>query len=111
MDILFKTDKLRRLCCDSKLARRAWSTLLAEKLRKRLDEMRDADTLDDLRRVPQSHCEELKGNRKGRLSVRLEGGCRLIFEPADDPVPRKPDGGLNWLEVQTVRILDVEDYH
>lgn len=41
----------------------------------------------------------------------LVGGDRLIFEPADDPVPRKPDGGLDWRLVTAVRILGVEDYH
>jgi proteic killer suppression protein len=60
---------------------------------------------------PQTRCEELKGNRKVQLSVRLEGGHRLIFEPADDPIPRKPDGGLDWREVRAIRILSVEDYH
>ena len=111
MEILFRTDKLKRLCCDSQAARKQWSKQLAEKLRRRLDELRDADTLDVMHRLPQARCEELKGNRKGQLSVRLEGGRRLIFEPADDPFPRKPDGGLDWRGVRTIRIISVEDYH
>ena len=36
---------------------------------------------------------------------------RLLFEPAHDPLPRKPDGGLDWAGVTAIRILGVEDYH
>jgi proteic killer suppression protein len=41
----------------------------------------------------------------------LHGGFRLIFEPADEPVPRKDDGGLDWTKVTVVRILEIKDYH
>lgn len=41
----------------------------------------------------------------------LDGPYRLIFEPADDPVPTKDDGGLDWSRVTTIRALGVEDTH
>jgi len=31
----------------------------------------------------------------------------LFFEPANDPVPRKPDGGLDRTQVTVIRILEV----
>ena len=61
--------------------------------------------------MPQAHCHELKGNRKGTLAVKLDHRLRLIFKPADEPVPLKADGGLNWKEVRAIRILSIEDYH
>ena len=56
-------------------------------------------------------CHELKGNREGKLAVNLGHPYRLIFEPANNPIPRKPDGGLDWTGVTAIRVLTVEDYH
>lgn len=36
---------------------------------------------------------------------------RILFEPAHESIPAKDDGGLNWLEVTAITIIDVEDYH
>ena len=63
-----------------------------------------------MRTLP-GHVEELTGDRVGQLSLRLAGGLRLLFEVADDPIPRKSDGGLDWRVVRSVRVMGVEDYH
>jgi len=36
---------------------------------------------------------------------------RIIFLPMHEPLPLKPDGGLNWLKITAILILAVEDYH
>ena len=41
----------------------------------------------------------------------LTGNMRLVFEAANDPVPTRDDGGLDWGSVTEVRILEVGDYH
>jgi proteic killer suppression protein len=61
--------------------------------------------------LPQVRCHELKGDRKGTLAVDLEHPYRLVFEPANEPVPRKSDGGLDWTNITAIRVLAVEDYH
>lgn len=53
----------------------------------------------------------LKGDHAGILALDLKHPQRLLFEPAHDPVPTRPDGGLEWDAVTAVRILRVEDYH
>ena len=63
-----------------------------------------------MRALP-GRCHELKGSRKGQLSVDLDGPRRLILEPALNPLPVKDDGGLDWNRVSSVRILGVEDTH
>ena len=78
---------------------------------RRLDEIRAADTLADLARLPAARCHELVGPRKGQLAVDLDGPYRLIFEPADFAVPRKPDGGLDWGQVTKIEIVGIGDYH
>lgn len=56
-------------------------------------------------------CHELHGDREGQLAVDVTRNYRLIFAPADDPPPAKPDGGLGWSRVTAIEILEVEDYH
>ena len=81
-------------------------------MRRRLDELDAAESLEVMRKFPQARCHELKGDRKGQLSVDLDQPYRLIFEPANEPIPRKPDGGLDWTKVNAIRILEVGvDYH
>lgn len=41
----------------------------------------------------------------------LDHPYRLIFESADEPIPTKSDGGIDWTKVTAVRILGVEDTH
>ncbi len=60
---------------------------------------------------PPHRCHELTGNRKGTLSLDLDGPYRLIVQPANDPLPQRPEGGLDWRAVTAVKILAIEDTH
>lgn len=111
MDILFQDRKLGKICNDQSQLVRKYGSIRAKLLKRRLDDFRAAENLEVMRRLPQTRCHELKGNREGTLAVDLDHPYRLIFEPANDPIPRKSDGGLNWTEVTAIRVLTVEDYH
>lgn len=111
MDILFQDRKLEKLCNDQSLLVRKYGPIRAKILRRRIGEFRAAETLEVMRSLPQVRCHELKGNRAGTLAVDLDHPFRLIFEPANNPIPRKPDGGLDWTKVTAIRVLSVEDYH
>lgn len=111
MVILFKTTKLERECNNENLLVKRFGVLRSKLLKRRLTELQAAASLNVLRLLPQSRCHELKGNRKGQLSVDLDHPYRLTFEPADNPIPKKPDGGLDWNKVTVVRIIGVEDTH
>lgn len=48
----------------------------------------------------------------GQLAVKLDKGFRMVFEIANEPIPRKTDKGLDWNEVTAIRIIELaEDYH
>jgi proteic killer suppression protein len=88
----------------------------AEKIGRRVAELRAAITLHDLwpPKSGPSRCHELaEGNRKGKfhLSVDLDHPYRLIFTPAHDPIPTHDDGGLDWSKVTAITILGVENTH
>lgn len=90
--------------------KKAWGDKRAKKIALRLQAINAAVVLDDLRKA-HGHFHELTEDQKGQISCNLDGSYRLILEPADDPVPRKEDGGLDWTEVRTLLVIGVEDYH
>ncbi len=111
MKILFRKRKLHKLANDYRVAERQLGKVRARKLRLRLDELDAAAALEDLRNLPQARCHELKGNRKRQLSVDLDHPYRLIFQPANRPLPTKEDGGLDWKRVTAVEIIEITDTH
>lgn len=111
MIILFASTKLQKECNDARLLVKKHGALRAKLIQKRLSELQAATVLNDLRNLPQVRCHELHGNRKGELSVDLDHPYRLIFEIADNPIPAKPDGGLDWMKATAVCIKGIEDTH
>ncbi|GAB1543478.1 hypothetical protein NUACC21_61530 [Scytonema sp. NUACC21] len=110
MDIVFKNKKLEKDCNDQRLLEKKYGTDRAKRIRRRLDDLYDANVLEDMRNLP-GRCHELLYDRAGQFSLDLDHPYRLIFEPANEPIPTKPDGGIDWTEVTAVRILGVEDTH
>ena len=53
----------------------------------------------------------LKGDRAGQVALDLQGAKRLVFKPADDPIPYKDDGSIDWSKVTHVCIVFIGDYH
>jgi plasmid maintenance system killer protein len=110
MDIVFKNNKLEKLCNSKTRLLKELGADRANRVQKRLDDLRAAPNLGAMRSLP-GRCHELKGDRAGQLSLDLDHPHRLIFIPANDPIPRKDDGGLDWSEVTEVEILGIEDTH
>lgn len=114
MDISFKNKKLEKEFNEGAQLDKVHGARRAKKIRLRLAELRAAASLMDFW-PPKSgpgRCHELtQGKRKGQLSVDLDHPYRLIFAPAHDPVPKRKDGGLDWSQVNAIKILGVEDTH
>ena len=111
MKILFKNTKLKRQFNET--LDRTYGPIRARKIRARLAAFRVAYSLAAFW-PPKSgpeRCHELTGDRHGQLSVDLDHPYRLIFEPANVPIPRREDGGLIWEQVTDIMILGVEDTH
>lgn len=110
LEITFASTKLRAEFNDSRMLQKHYGADSAKRLRQRLDDLHAAASLDVMRNMP-GRCHELTGDRTWQLAMDVAGGSRLIFEPANDPIPQKDDGGLDWTRVTIIRILGVEDYH
>ncbi len=109
MRIIFKTAKFEKLCSSASKAVKKYGDRNGKLLLRRIQELQAAPCLEDMRNMP-GRCHELTGDRKGQLSVDLEHPYRLLFEP-EPPPPLKPDGGLDWKQVRSLIICEVEDTH
>ncbi|GAA6617961.1 type II toxin-antitoxin system RelE/ParE family toxin [Scytonema sp. NUACC26] len=107
---MFKNKKFEKECNDQRLLEKNHGSVRAKRIRLRLDALRDANVLEDMRNLP-GRCHELLYDRTGQLSLDLDHPYRLIFEPANEPIPTTSDGGIDWTKITAVRILGVEDTH
>ena len=110
MDISYANSRIQKICTDARSAQKVLGKAGAQVLKDRLDQMIDADNLENLRFAP-GDWHELVGDRKGEIACCLMKRVRLIFAPANDPRPTKPDGGLDWSKVTAVMNLEIVDYH
>jgi proteic killer suppression protein len=111
MEILFENERLKRDCTQDRWMQRAHGSNRTRVLRRRLDQIRAAGNLEIFRSLFHRRSHELKVDRAGQVSLDLDGAYRLIIAPAENPVPRKPDGGLDWPRITAIRIMAVEDTH
>ena len=109
-----------KLFCKNRRLEKSMSTLTAiaanygtraKLVNQRKNDLAAAPTLETMRTLG-GNCHELTGSLKGKLAISISGNHRIIFEPANDPLPTKEDGGLDWSQITDITILDVgEDYH
>jgi proteic killer suppression protein len=110
VDIVFVNERAAAEWNSLKALSRSYGAENARRVLRRLDELRAAPNLETMRTLP-GRCHELKGDRAGQLAIDVRHPYRLIFEPANEPLPQKADGGLDWTGVTSIRIIEVEDYH
>lgn len=108
MDILFASAALELLCSSEREGKRRWGDRSAKKLRTRLADLQAAAKVTDL---VAGRPHPLKGDRLGQFAVDLDGGLRLVFEPANEPVPRDSGGHVTWASVTAICIVFIGDYH
>ena len=111
MRIAYRTRKLEKTAESLKSLTKALGAVCAKKFAQRLSEFAAAECLEDLRNLPGARIHELSGDRKGEFSADLKHPLRLIFTPADDPEPRKEDGGWDWSGITIIEIQEIADTH
>jgi plasmid maintenance system killer protein len=110
VEIVFESEGAAADYNDTKSLVRLHNTHRAKLIRRRLDDLRAAPNLEAMKTLP-GRCHELKGDRNFEISFDLDGPYRLILYPAHDPIPLKPDLGLDWKKVTAVVIKEVADTH
>ena len=106
MQVVYADKELARCAGDKAYAVRTMGQRRADVYMERLNDLRGAMTLEDLKGVPGRY-HELTGNRAGQWACDLDHPYRLIFKPV-----MNSDGNVIGLIVeQTVSILEIVDYH
>jgi proteic killer suppression protein len=90
---------------------RAYGQPMARRLASRLQQLEAATVLQDMRTLPQARAHELKADRNEQVSLDLVHPRRLILTVADDPIPRRGDGGIDWASVTSVIVEEIVDTH
>ncbi|MPM97950.1 hypothetical protein SDC9_145131 [bioreactor metagenome] len=97
--IVFEDDDLRRLAEDASYAPRRWGADIIKAYRKKIQVLRAATDERDLYALRSLHLEQLKGNRAGSSSIRLNDQFRLVIKFRTD------DDG------RVVIVIEMVDYH
>ena len=106
MQVVYADKELARCAGERAYAVRKMGQRRADVYMERLNDLRGAANLDDLKDVPGRY-HELTGNRAGQWACDLDHPYRLIFKPV-----LNSDGNVIGLIVeQTVSILEIVDYH
>ena len=110
MDITFRDKGLKKYANDDRLAIRKLGAKRAQVFKSRLDDLRAAESLEDVRHLPGRY-HELAENRKGQWACDLDHPYRLVFTPHEEPVPSDKHGRYLWIEIKGVEIVEIANYH
>jgi toxin HigB-1 len=108
--ITFADKKLEKLVNDDRKMLKTFGEVRATLLRRRLSQLADARTLEDVRHLPGKY-HELTRDRKGQWGCDLDQPYRLVFTPLENPIPANKDSQYSWVEITGVMILEITNYH
>lgn len=113
MDLTFASRRLEKQLNEGRAMVKAFGPERAKRLQIVLTALRAAPNLGIFGPPysPPHRCHELTGNRKGKLSIDLDGPYRLILVPEHNPLPTRAEGGLDWEQVKAIKIQGVENTH
>ncbi len=112
MRVSFNKDKTKKTCESEKELIKTFGQSRAKKIRRRLEMLAAADTLEQVPHTPPEKRHQLKGDRYEQFAVTIEDQWRIIFKPDHEEIPRKEDGGIDIAKITSISILDIcEDYH
>ena len=103
MILAFDTEELRTICEDPDVARSQLGEDVAGVLRVRLADLRAIDCIADLLVGRTAR----KGHQDNLLQVELVDGVAMTFVPNHNR-PRVTDsGGVDWLRVRRIRLIQI----
>lgn len=110
MEVFFATKELASRLGSERDRVKEFGADGARRIDLRLQQMRSAPTLEDLRGLPGRH-HELTGDLRGHFAVDVQETYRLIFRPTGPDNPCAGDGGRSWTTVDSITITEIIDHH
>ena len=79
MDVNFRTRKLRKQYEDYQETEKAYGKDVARRYIQRVNIIKQARDIDELKKLPGLRCHPLRGDREGQWAIKLTGNYRMIF--------------------------------
>ena len=111
VDLLFSDRKLQKICNDQRLLIAEYGEQNGKKIMRRLTELALADNLAEIPTTPPPRRHQLKNNRKGQFAVYIKHPFRIVFTPANTPLPLLSDGGIDVEKITMINVIWIGDYH
>jgi proteic killer suppression protein len=111
MDVAFTRQKLGKTFNTEKALRREFGDRMARVIATRMAVLKNARTLSLVPVTKPERRHQLGEDRDEQYAVDLVHPYRLVFELNHEPVPRKPDGGIDTEQITAITIIEVTDYH
>ncbi|MCY1636584.1 type II toxin-antitoxin system RelE/ParE family toxin [Marinifilum sp. D737] len=110
MIITFADNKLKKYANNKTLADRKMGPKRSQIYQRRLDDLAAAENFEDLQYLPGRY-HQLNGDLKDKWACDLDHPYRLVFEPAEKPIPKDGDGKQMLVEIKSLEIIEVNNYH
>lgn len=111
MELYIKSNKLAKMLTSEREIARNYGADNGRRIGLRLQNIRDAATLEELSKLPQTRVHEMKADRNEQISVDAKHPYRLILVPNHEETPRKSDEGLDWTRITKVQLIEIVDTH
>jgi proteic killer suppression protein len=108
--ITFADKKLEKLVNNDRKMLRELGKNRTIILRRRLSQLEDAFSLEDVRHLPGNY-HELNDKRKGEWSCDLDQPYRLIFTAHEKPIPTNAEGQYRWSSIHGIEVKEIINYH
>jgi|SRR5699024_1686415 len=110
MELSYKSNKLKKCLTKDKKLRKAFGSR-AKKVKQRINQLKAADDLWTISKMPQLYLHPHKGRNKGLWSIDVKNNWRMLFSINHNPIPVKDDGGVDLKKVFQIRIEEIVDPH
>lgn len=107
MKVYFENKKLAQWATNEKKRQKELGTLRARLFAQRIDDLRAADSMDELVYYPGRY-HPLREDRKGQWACDLDQPYRMVFSPV---VQVKDGKEILKVEVKEVKIEEICNYH
>jgi len=108
LELAFAEKSLRQLCENEAIAKRMLGIKVAEKLKRRLADLRAATCVKD---IVAGSPRELEGVYQRQIALALCDDYHIVFCANHNTVPFLESGAIDWAKVSRVKILRIENNH
>ena len=98
LQIEYKNRSIEKVCVNASAAERKYGSRMAELIQQRIDQIRSADSVEQMIQFKIGRCHPLHQNREGQYAVDLVHPQRIVFTK-------------KGMEIEIAYIIEIIDYH